>query len=40
MALPAVSPLQERTILRFLGAAATGNLLWEVAHGLRLMLQK
>lgn len=32
MTLPAVSPLQGRTILRFLGAMAAGNLLWEVAH--------
>jgi hypothetical protein len=32
MTLPAVSPLQGRTILRFLGAMAAGNLLWEMAH--------
>lgn len=32
MKLPAVSSLQARTILRFLGAVAAGNLLWEVAH--------
>jgi hypothetical protein len=30
--LPAVSPLQGRTILRFLGAMAAGNLLWELGH--------
>jgi hypothetical protein len=32
MTLPAASSLQARTILRFLGAMAAGNLLWEVAH--------
>jgi hypothetical protein len=32
MPLPAVSPLQVRTILRFLGAMAAGNLLWELGH--------
>jgi hypothetical protein len=32
MTLPAVSPLQGRTILRFLGAMAAGNLLWELGH--------
>ncbi|MDP3195341.1 hypothetical protein [Tabrizicola sp.] len=32
MTLPAVSPLQRRTILRFLGAMASGNLLWELGH--------
>jgi hypothetical protein len=32
MTLPAVSPLQRQTILRFLGAMAAGNLLWELGH--------
>jgi hypothetical protein len=32
MTLPAVSPLQGWTILRFLGAMAAGNLLWELGH--------
>lgn len=32
MTLYYVSYLQKRTILRFLGAMAAGNLLWEVAH--------
>lgn len=32
MTLPAVSPLQGRTILRFLGAMAAGNFLWELAQ--------
>lgn len=32
MTLPAVSPEQRRAILRFLGAMAAGNLLWELAH--------
>jgi len=32
MTLPAALPLQRRTILRFLGAMAAGNLLWEIAH--------
>lgn len=32
MTLPAVSPLQRQTILRFLGAMAAGNLLWEFGH--------
>jgi hypothetical protein len=32
MTLPAVSPLQGRTILRFLGAVAAGNVLWELGH--------
>jgi hypothetical protein len=32
MTLPAVSPLQGRTILRFLGAMTAGNLVWDMAH--------
>jgi hypothetical protein len=32
MALPAVSPLQRQTILRFLGAMTAGNLVWELGH--------
>mgnify|MGYP001765543209 CR=1 FL=1 len=32
MTLPAVSPLQVRPILRFMGAMAAGNLLWELGH--------
>lgn len=32
MPRPAVSPLQGRITLRFLGAMAAGNLLWEMAH--------
>lgn len=32
MTRPAVSSLQGRTFLRFLGAMAAGNLLWEMAH--------
>ncbi len=32
MTLPAVSPLQGWTILRFLIAMAAGNLLWELGH--------
>lgn len=32
MTLPAVSPLQGQTMLRFLGAMAAGNLLWELGH--------
>lgn len=32
MTLSAVSPLHGTTILRFLGAMAVGNLMWEIAH--------
>lgn len=32
MTMLAVSPLQRQTILRFIGAMAAGNLLWEVGH--------